>query len=103
MNTLTSLVLIYLVALLWFGLRGERFTGSGLAFITSGGRAGVVLCALSLVSTIIGGSATLGMGALAQKTGAAAFWWLGVGAIGLFYTWAFYCAEDSRDASCDLT
>lgn len=84
MNTLTSLVLIYLVALLWFGLRGERFTGSGLAFITSGGRAGVVLCALSLVSTIIGGSATLGMGALAQKTGAAAFWWLGVGAIGLF-------------------
>jgi len=83
-NTLTSLVLIYLVALLWFGLRGERFTGSGLAFITSGGRAGVVLCALSLVSTIIGGSATLGMGALAQKTGAAAFWWLGVGAIGLF-------------------
>ena len=84
MNTLTSLVLIYLVALLWFGLRGERFTGSGLAFITSGGRAGVVLCAFSLVSTIIGGSATLGMGALAQKTGAAAFWWLGVGAIGLF-------------------
>lgn len=84
MNTLTSLVLIYLAALLWFGLRGERFTGSGLAFITSGGRAGVVLCALSLVSTIIGGSATLGMGALAQKTGAAAFWWLGVGAIGLF-------------------
>lgn len=84
MNTLTSLMLIYLVALLWFGLRGERFTGSGLAFITSGGRAGVVLCALSLVSTIIGGSATLGMGALAQKTGAAAFWWLGVGAIGLF-------------------
>ncbi len=84
MNTLTSLVLIYLVALLWFGLRGERFTGSGHAFITSGGRAGVVLCALSLVSTIIGGSATLGMGTLAQKTGAAAFWWLGVGAIGLF-------------------
>ena len=85
MNTLTSLVLVYLLGLLWFGLRGERFSGSGRAFITSGGCAGMVLCALSLVSTIIGGSATLGMGALAQKTGAAAFWWLGVGAIGLFF------------------
>lgn len=44
---------------------------------------GSLLCALSLVSTIIGGSATLGMGALAQKVGEAAFWWLGVGALGL--------------------
>lgn len=85
MSTLTSLVLIYIAFLLWIGLRGERFSGSGRAFLTSGGRASTMICSLSLVSTIIGGSATLGMGSLAQKTGAGAFWWLGVGAVGLFF------------------
>ena len=84
MNMLTGLVLIYLIVLMWFGFCGERHAGSGRAFLTSGGRTGALLCALSLVSTIIGGSATLGMGSLAQKTGSGAFWWLGVGAIGLF-------------------
>ena len=80
---LTGLVLIYLIVLMWFGFCGERHSSSGRAFLTSGGRAGALLCALSLVSTIIGGSATLGMGSLAQKIGSGAFWWLGVGAVGL--------------------
>ena len=78
MNMLTGLVLIYLIVLMWFGFCGERHSSSGRAFLTSGGRAGALLCALSLVSTIIGGSATLGMGSLAQKIGSGAFWWLGV-------------------------
>ena len=80
---LTGLVLVYLIVLMWFGFCGERHSSSGRAFLTSGGRAGALLCALSLVSTIIGGSATLGMGSLAQKIGSGAFWWLGVGAVGL--------------------
>ena len=79
---LTGLVLVYLIVLMWFGFCGERHSSSGRAFLTSGGRAGALLCALSLVSTIIGGSATLGMGSLAQKIGSGAFWWLGVGAVG---------------------
>ena len=84
MSFLTILILVYLAALLWYGLRGERFAGNSRTFLTSGGTVGVIFCALSLVSTIVGGSATLGMGSLAKKTGAAAFWWLGVGVIGLF-------------------
>ena len=84
MNYLTLLVLAYLAALLWFGIRGGTRERELNAFLTAGGSAGALLCAFSLVSTIIGGSATLGMGALAQKIGPAAFWWLGVGAIGLF-------------------
>ena len=84
MNYLTLLVLAYLAALLWFGIRGGTRERELNAFLTAGGSAGALLCAFSLVSTIIGGSATLGMGALAQKVGPAAFWWLGVGAVGLF-------------------
>ena len=73
MNYLTLLVLAYLAALLWFGIRGGTREHELNAFLTAGGSAGALLCAFSLVSTIIGGSATLGMGALAQKVGPAAF------------------------------
>ena len=64
MNYLTLLVLAYLAALLWFGIRGGTRERELNAFLTAGGSAGALLCAFSLVSTIIGGSATLGMGAL---------------------------------------
>lgn len=83
MSLLLGLVFLYLAVLSWYGMCGG-FRRENLAdFLTTGGRTGVILCALSLVSTIVGGSATLGLGGLAQKTGAAAFWWLGVGAVGL--------------------
>lgn len=83
MTLLTLLVVLYLAFLVAFGSRGGRPGESLGSFLTAGGAAGALVCALSLTSTIIGGSATLGMGALAQRIGPAAFWWLGVGAIGL--------------------
>lgn len=83
MTLLTLLLITYFAGLLWFGLRGapKETTLSGL--LTTGGTTGALFCAFSLVSTIIGGSATLGIGTLAQKIGPAAFWWFGVGAVGL--------------------
>lgn len=80
---LVGIVLVYLAVLLGYGLVGTQKTRDSRVFLTNNASTGVLFCALSLVSTIVGGSATLGMGALAQKTGAAAFWWLGVGAVGL--------------------
>ena len=61
MNYLTLLVLAYLAALLWFGIRGGTRERELNAFLTAGGSAGALLCAFSLVSTLIGGSATLGI------------------------------------------
>ena len=83
MTLLTLLLLLYFAGLLWFGLRGSPKETSLSGLLTTGGTTGALFCALSLVSTIIGGSATLGVGSLAQKIGPAAFWWFGVGAIGL--------------------
>lgn len=83
MTSLLGLILCYLALLTWYGMKGGIRRENLAAFLTTRGRTGVLLCALSLVSTIVGGSATLGIGGLAQKTGAAAFWWLGVGAVGL--------------------
>jgi SSS family solute:Na+ symporter len=95
MNLLTILVLAYLAVVLIYGLKGSHYTENSRSFLTCGRSAGAVFCALSLVSTIIGGSATLGMGSLAQKTGAAAFWWLGVGAVGLLFH-GFFVAPKIR-------
>ena len=83
MMLLTILILLYLALLLWLGIRGTKKDQTLRSFLTTSGTTSATLCALSLVSTVIGGSATLGIGSLAQKIGPAAFWWLGVGAIGL--------------------
>ena len=83
MTLLTTLIVFYLAALLWLGIRGTKKNQTIRNLLTTSGTTSATLCALSLVSTIIGGSATLGIGSLAQKIGPAAFWWLGVGAIGL--------------------
>lgn len=80
---LMLLVVAYFLLVLWYGLRGNHQASEGASFLTANQSVSWLFCALSLVSTIIGGSATLGVGTLAQKTGTAAFWWLGVGAIGL--------------------
>ena len=80
---LAVFVLIYFALVLWFGMKGTHRSTDAAAYLTANRSMGTVFCTLSLVSTIIGGSATLGIGSLAQKNGTAAFWWLGVGAAGL--------------------
>ena len=83
---LSALLSLYILLLIGLSVYRSKQTKNqnAVQFLTAGASTGAILCALSLVSTIIGGSATLGIGTLAQKIGAAAFWWLGVGAIGLF-------------------
>lgn len=97
MTFLSLLILLYLGLLLWFGLKGNTHTHGLRGLLTTGGTTGALLCALSLVSTIIGGSATLGIGTLAQRIGSAAFWWLGVGAIGLIIH-GFFIAPTIRQS-----
>lgn len=77
-------VALYAAAILAAGLLGVRRNESFRDFVTAGAKAGPWLCAFSLVSTIIGSSATIGIGKLALDKGAGAFWWIGVGVVGLF-------------------
>ena len=76
---LLALLCLYIFLLIVLSVYRSKQTKEQNArnFLTASGSASAILCALSLVSTIIGGSATLGIGALAQKIGTAAFWWLG--------------------------
>ena len=52
-------------------------------FVTAGGRQGPFVVFMTLMATMIGASATIGIAAKAETTDFTAFWWLGAGAIGL--------------------
>lgn len=101
---LLSLLCIYIFCLIVLSVFRSRESSQENAktFLTGSVTAGAFLCALSLVSTIIGGSATLGIGTLTQKIGAAAFWWLGVGAIGLFLHGLFVAPAIRASGACTL-
>ncbi len=80
---LTVGLLLYTLVLVVLGMAGFRLREGFKDFVTAGAGIGVLLCALSLVSTIIGSSATIGMGALVRHYGSGAYLWMGVGVMGL--------------------
>lgn len=58
-------------------------------FVLAGKKSGSILLAGSLLATVIGASATMGVAGLAYEIGFPAFWWLGSGALGLFLSGMF--------------
>lgn len=76
-------LLVYALFMLGLGLHHARRIGSFREYVIAGGRQGGGLVALSLLASIVGGSATLGIADLTLKLGFPAFWWLGVGTAGL--------------------
>lgn len=62
-------------------------------YVAAGRRQGTFTVTASLLATIIGASATVGVAARAEQIGGAAFWWLGAGAIGLFLQAAFFSVK----------
>ena len=64
-NALFVGVVIYGVVVLALGLAGLKARESFRDFVTAGASAGAWVCAFSLISTIIGSSATIGIGKLA--------------------------------------
>jgi len=83
------LFVLYLAVCLIGALPGFSRRVSVDGFVTANRGFGVWLVAGSLVTTIIGASTTLGMAGLVRQFGAAGFWWLGLGAIGLLLMAAF--------------
>ncbi len=79
-----KLLIIYFLALSFICLR-DFFKVKNLDdYVVAGRRQSAALVFMSLMATVLGASATVGIAARAEKIGFAAFWWLGVGAIGLF-------------------
>lgn len=76
-------LLVYALFMLGLGLHHARRIGSFREYVIAGGRQGGGVVTLSLLASIVGGSATLGIADLTLKLGFPAFWWLGVGTAGL--------------------
>ena len=60
-----------------------KLGGEFADFVVAGQRCGTISVFLTLLATIFGASATLGVAERAEKIGFPAFWWLASGAIGL--------------------
>lgn len=70
----------YALFLLSVGFLGKK---GSLAFYVNSRESGVLSVAFSIIVSVIGASATLGMVGLSFSVGTPGFWWLGAGAIGL--------------------
>ena len=77
------LLLAYGLVMLALGLYHWRKIVDFREYVVAGGHQGAWPVALSMLATIIGASATLGVASLVVDVGFPAFWWLGVGAVGL--------------------
>lgn len=58
-------------------------------FVVAGRKQSTPFVFMSLMATVLGASATIGIAAKTSSLGFAAFWWLGVGAIGFWFQAAF--------------
>ena len=80
---MTPLLLLLLASFLLVGLSARRPEASRESFFVADRRGSPTLIAGSLVATIVGGSATIGVAGLGYQRGLTAAWWTLVGAVGL--------------------
>ena len=92
---MTELVIItlYFLGMLAVGVVSRRKTKAADDFFVAGRRSSSLLITGSLLATIIGGSATVGMAGLGFKQGLTGAWWLLVGSVGLIFLGLFFARK----------
>ena len=76
-------ILAYFAAMIGIGLFSRRSAGSASGFFVADRSCSPLLITGTLVATIVGGSATVGLAGLGFSRGLTGSWWLLVGSIGL--------------------
>ena len=74
---------VYAVGLILLGWLDSRKVGNFRDYVLAGRNRGGMIIAASLLASVVGASATIGVVDMAYVVGMPAFWWLGSGAIGL--------------------
>jgi len=92
---MTELVIItlYFLGMLAVGVVSRRKTKAADDFFVAGRSSSSLLITGSLLATIIGGSATVGMAGLGFQRGLTGAWWLLVGSIGLVFLGLFFARK----------
>lgn len=84
-----KLLLIYFLVLGFICVRDWFKVENFDDYVVAGRKQTAPFVFMSLMATVLGASATVGIAARAENIGFAAFWWLGVGAIGFWFQAAF--------------
>lgn len=99
---MTWLLLLYLAGIMAIAIADARRTRNFDAYVLAGRRRSGALVAASLLASVVGASATVGVAGLACKIGAPAFWWLGSGAVGLIACGLFLAPKLREMGICTL-
>lgn len=84
-----KLLIIYFLVLGFICIRDLFKIKNFDDYVVAGRKQSSPFVFMSLMATVLGASATVGIAARAESIGFAAFWWLGVGAIGFWFQAAF--------------
>ncbi|MFC1871467.1 sodium:solute symporter [Chloroflexota bacterium] len=88
-----SIIIGYLLVMIIIGVVSRKKTSGADDFFVAGRKGSSLLITGSLLATIIGGSATVGMAGLGFSQGLTAVWWLLVGSIGLIVLGVFFARK----------
>ncbi len=87
------IIAIYFLAVITIGLTSQRKFWRLADFLVAGRKYSSFFIAGSLLATIIGGSATVGLAGLGFSRGLSGSWWLLVGSIGLIFLGFFFAKK----------
>jgi SSS family solute:Na+ symporter len=87
------IVAAYFLAMIAIGLVSRRRARGADDFFVAGRRGSALLITGSLLATIVGGSATVGMAGLGFTQGLTGAWWLLVGSVGLVFLGLFLAGK----------
>jgi SSS family solute:Na+ symporter len=87
------IVIVYLVAMIAVGLWSRHKARGAANFFVAGRSGSSFFITGSLLATIIGGSATVGMAGLGFSRGLTGIWWLLVGTVGLIFLGIFLAGK----------
>lgn len=88
-----AIIGIYLATMLAIGFFSRKKAGETDNFFVAGRKGSTLFITGSLLATVIGGSATVGMAGLGFQRGLTGSWWLLVGTIGLFVLGLFFAKK----------
>jgi len=90
---MTWILIAYGIVILGIGLLDFGKVKTFDSYVLAGRQRSSYLVGTSILASVVGASATLGVADLAYKVGFPAFWWLGSGALGLFFCGVFVAGK----------
>ena len=87
------IIIIYFAVIITIGVISRRKAKEADDFFVAGRKGSSLFIVGSLLATIIGGSATVGMAGLGFQRGLTGAWWLLAGSVGLIILGAFFAGK----------